>query len=485
MSLDLQHPGFAAFALSGLLVAGAVGCHSLHPTTPAALQAGEVAATRELKLTYAKGWVVLDPGWRLDYPWVIGEHDELRGRVPREGIPGQPKLDRYNLEDATRIEVRQLERGKSAALGVGLGLAGGAAAYLLTAAIAAAVLVAGISCPVVSVADASSPPQAVAEVWPGALTPAEPRVDWLALPALADPSVVRVVVDNHHPEIQHVAATALAFVAHDATEIALATPDGSPLIVAGLQPPRRARVAKVEVLDRVAAADGDVWQSAQSAIRLGDREQVEARFGRAPRGELALVVRYENTLFSGALMALRLEEACAPAPLRRTGSRDGDCRRWRQREGFDAVAHVEDERGPRTLWLGAAGTGGARTVALPFGSARGRLRVRIEAGSGFLRIDQIALARVVDAKPPVERFAPVSAAIRDANGLGLRRLNPGSPVRLARTGERLELEFRPQPSGASGTWFFVGTGAYELQPHASRQLAEFRQTWEWSAEGPR
>lgn len=405
-----------------------------------------------VRLTYAEGYVILMPNWTVDYPYIIGEIDEIKGKVASDPVEKFVHLRRFNLDDATKIETYKLSPWKIG----GLSAASAVAGISLMA-----LLIASSSCPTVHVIDGAQ--QTIAgEAYPGAIFRSVQRDDLLLLPAV-DGRTLTLRLTNSNPEIQYTDAAKVILVEHKPSQRALATHDGRAMLVERMQSPARAvDLEGNDVLDRVRAIDDVVWQSdldrAFLAERRDLREGLIATFEQ-PHGN-ALEITAENTLWMSAVFHQGFEmlgSTFGPTLNVANKADRAGIEAWRAREGVDLrVEILRDGTWTQAAIVQTPGVSALRTMLVPIGVADSdELQVRMSGGFGFWRIGSVALTTIVDESPATTVVAATNDLVAEKDG----RYHV-----LSEYGQAIDLEFElPEARGVRSA-FLASSGWYNPLP---------------------
>jgi hypothetical protein len=421
--------------------------------------------TQVVRFDTPEGFVTLDVE-RLDYPLV-------RGRPRDNDATG---LVRVDLRSVTKLEVRSRDTAKTIFLALGV-----AAGVFVVAAIIAALT--KESCPFVYV-DGGKGFELVGEAYPGAAFRSIQRADLLPLPPSSS-SHLRVRLRNEAPETQYTDRAALVLVDHDPALRALASVDGRVLLVGAPQTAvaardlegRDARALVAERDDRLLQTD--LARVAAAAPRP-TVEGVEATFP-APDGEAVLEIVGGNTHWldvvfgrffaaMGDRLATYLAAGNDPTARERIQG-------WRQREGVDLRVEALDGG----VWRQVAvvpttGPAALRHVAVPLprsAASGGVVRVRLQSGPGFWRIDRLAVSNVAGV-PVMRELLPVEA--RGSSGADQREILTEADGRydvLEEMDASLDLRFELPPAGAgrARSLFLLTNGYYNVHTPAQSRFA--------------
>jgi hypothetical protein len=413
-------------------------------------------------LYYAEGDVIIMPGWTVQYPYVTGEVDESRGKVPSDAVEGSAALRRFNLDEATQIQTYEFSPLK---------LGGTIGAGVLGVMAVIGILLAATSCPTVSIVERDRH-VVVGEAYPGAIFRSLQRDDLLPLPPLSSGKLT-LRVSNDNPEIQYTDFASLLVVAHSAKQRALATHDGRAILVGETTAPQHATDLNGEDVTRaVRANDREVWQSSlergSAAERRDLREGLILTFPQSPRGAAALELTAETTLWMSAVFQRCFAMTGSSfGPLMNAANKSSRVANdeWRDREGVDLRVEVwRDGAWVRAATVQTPGVSALRSMAVPLGdSDGGELRVRLTSGFGFWRVGSVALAPLLDERPQTITIKPRSAA-----GALLDSTDALYHV-LAKPGEAIDLTFDvPAGERATQTIFFASSGYYNPLPPPKR-----------------
>lgn len=459
--------------IAGVLVVTLVSCHSWKPATVADIRTDKEDHNYGMRLYFPEGTVELRENWVLEYPLVVGEVARTTGQVQGEARPplregSTAPVQAFDLEKTQRVELLKSARGKTAILSVGITLG-------VVVAIAAIIAATKSSCPFVYV-DEGTGERLVGEGYPGAVFRSIQRDDLLALPIRGD-GVLSVRLVNWAPENQYTDRLELALVDHAPAQRAVATTDARVLIVGSSQGPDRATdLEGVDWLAAVRAVDGYVWSTDLRRVsmlsRTPAREGLEASFA-APGGRPVLELHLKTTKWMEvvfarffAMMGSRFDRIVKNA------NEEGgpEIRKWRRREGVDL--RVEALRGGRwetVDYVQATGAVAMRDVAIPFPKDWPEdmpVKVRLSGGTGFWRVDAIALSTLIDERPRVRCLVPERAIGMDGSDqLAILAAADHRYNELAEYGDWLETSFSlpAVPPGVTRSVFLNTNGYYN--PH--------------------
>ena len=429
----------------------------------------------------------------VDYPLVrgIAKWDELSADKTTPA-PGRPLLE-VDCRDVTKLEISRTHKAAAIAAVVT-----GVAVVAILIAVAASnddqhtSSSSQSSCPVLYVRDGDGD-RLVGEPYAGAAAKSVRRRDLLPLPDLAGADPVRLRLANEARETQYTDTARLLVVDHAPGTRVVATNDQEPLAVGAAASALTAvALDGTDVAPLVAGADSLQWQTDLSACV--DRpdfpltEGVEATFappaaGARPVLELTLGNTYWLDLVMNRFLALLGDRFATGMERAGRDSAGPRLRAWLTREGVDLTVAVKAADGWREVGsVRPAGPLALRQVAVPLPTdvaTDSPLTVRVSGGSGFWRIDRLALSTTDDSPLTCRRLAPVSAT--DGTGADQRDLLAADDDRcqaLAGIGDALDLSFAPPPvaPGLVRSAFFEAGGYYVAhQPRqAVRSLATFR-----------
>jgi hypothetical protein len=397
--------------------------------------------------------------WDVEYPIVRGQ--DLRKQWVRIDLRQVKSVAIMHQErDRPATTIKYLVVGTFALVGllVGIGIIA-----LLTKS----------SCPFFYVTGDDGRPVLVGEAYSGAAFRSIARDDLLPTP-LPSGQLVQARLSNEAHEVQYTDRLELWVVDHPPGERVLSAFDARLLGAGPAAPPLAARDQEGrDVLDRVRAADEQVWQTdlGQAVDHPSPplRESLELTFAAGAEGRPILELTLANTAWIDtvmgrffALMDTHLEGYLAKGNDPAAGPR---IQAWREREGLDL--RVEAEVGGRFVPVAVVPTVGPmalRRLAVPL-PAGATGRVRVSGGVGFWRIDQAALSHERTLTAAVQRLAPASAV--DPAGRDQRqalRATDGQSHVLADRGDRLELRFAlpPLAPGRVRTGFVFTHGYYNV-----------------------
>ena len=403
---------------------------------------------------------------QVRFPVVTGLVYE--GVAPGERKPVRRRID---LRQAKAIEIQELDQAKTAlAVLVPLVVVGG---------LVLIVALTKESCPIVYV-DRGRGPELVGEAYAGAAFRALEREDLLPIPSFAATDRVSLMLANQAHETQYTDLARLVVVDHAPTSRVLSSHEAQLLTVGNAQPARSVMGAERQRFDAaLAQADGLLWESDMEAMAAASdpprSDGVSARFEAPPGdGPLVLELVASNThlldLTFGrffAAMGDRLDEYLTKGNDRAAAERLGE---WRRREGVDLTVEVLEAG----VWRRAAvvptvGPMALReiAVALPPRAPGQPLEVRLTGGTGFWRIDRLALSRGTGESIEVHELGLSEA--RSAGGEDQRALLATVDGRyqvLARRGEVIALQFLAPPlrTDRARSTFFRSSGYYNVHP---------------------
>ena len=420
---------------------------------------------------------------RIAYPMVQGHvlDDEVlldptpeeQERATRSGTwarrryrPGGLKGQDYtaDLREVGEIEVRS---GAGRVLLYVVGITGA----VVTA--AALIAVAAGACPFLHI-DRGNGMELAGVPYAGAVWEALQRDDLLPLDPLPTGRVKMQVTNGGRYEIDHNDRLELLLVDHAPSLRALTTLDAQVVLVGESRPPLA--VHDLRGRDRtssVLAEDRSAWESdlddeaseADPVLRDGlvvELPQIES-------GAPVLEIVAANTPWLDLVFAHVL---CLFGDRLREFAATDEARAVREDHGAELRIEVPIG-GAWHVYASVPTPGMARRIAvlLPPG---GRRRVRLSAGVGFWRIDQLAVSSRSDA-PAVLRHVPAAMATDD-RGRDVRDLVAASDGRyqeLPDTGATVALQFDVPPveAGRARTAFFSSSGYYTylrgIEPHWS------------------
>lgn len=459
--------------IAGVLVVTVASCHSWKPATVADIRTGKEDHNHGMRLYFPDGTVDLREDWVLEYPLVVGEVTQTTGQVRSEARPPLRKgsaapAQAFDLERAQRVELLKVDGGKTA------GLAVASAAGVV--AVIAIIVATKSSCPFVYV-DEGSGERLVGEGYPGAVFRSIQRDDLLALPIRGE-GTPRVRLVNWAPETQYTDRLELALVDHAPAQRAVATTDARVLIVGSSESPESA--TDLEGVDRLAvlrAADGDVWSTdlrrVSAVSRAPAREGFAASFA-APGGRPVLELHLKTTKWMEVVFARFFAMMGSRfAGIVKNANEEGgpEIRKWRRREGVDLrVEALRAGRWETVDYVPATGAVAMRDVAILFPKdwpVNLPVEVRLSGGTGFWRVDAVALSTLRDEWPRVRLLAPERAIGMDGSDqLAILATADHRYNELAEYGDWLETSFSlpAVPPGVTRSVFLATNGYYNPHP---------------------
>ncbi len=439
--------------------------------------------------------VLSDQDWRARTP--VGQPVELRlqggGRlrlhvddVDDTHVSGNwlsgAGLVELDLRRVSGVEVREVDTGKTLLISVGGTLA-------VLAGLVLVVLMTKESCPIVYV-DRGQGLELVGEAYAGAAFRSIQRDDLLPLPGLPA-GRVRVRLRDEAHETQYTDRAELVLVEHAPDVRVLSDHTQQVRALTAGRPALRVRDGRGhDVGDALASVDGRLWQTDMDAVAREQApelaEHLEAEFEAPPPGALPVLefvggnTPWIDLVFGrffaahGRYLPRLLERGNEPESAERI-------RAWRAREGLDLAVDVQAGAGWRELArVPTAGPMALRQVAVPLPrdampTAPGaRLRLRLRAGLGFWRFDQLALATELPAAPlHVQTLAPsVAQAADGSDARALLAHQDGRYDALREVGDTLELGFDllPVSAGQARSAFLSTNGYYNVRAPAQTRL---------------
>jgi hypothetical protein len=283
---------------------------------------------------------------------------------------------------------------------------------------------------------------------------------------------------NGARQTQYADEVALLVAEHPANLRAVAVPDGGIVLVSPPRPP-------ISVLDRlghevtpaVASRDERVWQT-----DLGDggsdpalQDELTATFPAPAVGTPVLEIVGGNTewldLVLGHIARTMGNQLPRYSAMGEQPAGAAWIAQWRERERLDlSVEAFVAGTWRRVNAVPSTGAATLRHVVVPLPgelTATGLLRVRMRAGAGFWRIDQLALSALASSAPAIRRLSPRSAtgaSGRDERG-ALADAD-GRYTTLENKGDALDLRFdvASPREGTAQSLFLLSRGYYELHP---------------------
>jgi hypothetical protein len=466
---------------AGVLVVTLASCHAWKPATVVDIRSGKEDRDHGMRLYFPEGTVELRENWILEYPLVVGEVAQTTGQVQGEARPPLRKgstvpVQAFDLDKTQRVELLKTDGGKTAVLAVSLSVAG-------VVAIAAIIAATKSSCPFVYV-DEGTGERLVGEGYPGAVFRSIQRDDLLALPIRGE-GAARVRLVNWAPETQYTDRLNLALVDHDPAQRAVATADARVLIVGPSQGPESA--TDLEGVDRLAAlraADGYVWSTDLRRVstlpRTPTREGFEASFA-TPGGRPVLELHLKTTKWMEVVFArfFTMMGSRFDRIVKNANEKGGpEIRKWRRREGVDLrVEALRRGRWETVDYVQATGAVAMRDVAIPFPEDWPEdmpVKVRLSGGTGFWRVDAIALSSLMNERPQVRLLAPEHAVGMDGSDqLAILAAADHRYHELAEYGDWLETSFSlpAVPPGLNRSVFLDVNGYYNPHPPARPEPA--------------
>ncbi len=307
------------------------------------------------------------------------------------------------------------------------------------------------------------------------------RDDLLPVP-LTGESALRCVFVNEAPETQYTDLLELVVVDHPAGTRAVATVEQTPMLVRDARPPVEATdVAGAIVTDALAREDGTVWQTDWNRLiqdaTAPTTETITATFDRpANAGAPVLELVLSNTPWLeftlSRFFALTGNDFESTMTQWNSAGAGPWVHQWLDREGVSlSVEQRRHGRWEPVAVVPPVGPVALRRVAIPLNATDdGTVEVRVNGGTGFWQIDQMALSTRAADEARVQRIAPVRAASPDGTDeLALVESRDGKVQVLEHPGDRLEFDFEI-PAASAGTErsaFLFANGYYNVHAPAA------------------
>lgn len=439
----------------------------------------------------------------VDYPLVRGR---LLRETSQDAVGREMRLMSRNdeLVEVDCRDVTKLEIFKSNGAGTVVAVVAGITVAVVLIAIAASddepsySSSSSSSCPVLYVRGGDGDGTGdtlVGEPYAGAAAKSIRRWDLLPLPVgCAEAARLDLRLVNEARETQYTDAARLVLVDHAPGARVVATNDQEVLAVGAARPALGvATLDGTDVTALVAREDSLRWETDLSGCEgrpdFPLSEGLVADFaapatGARPVLELDVGNTYWLDMVMNRFLALlgdRFESGLERAGRDAAGPR---LRSWLAREGVDLKVEVRTADGWREVGgVRPVGPLALRHVAVPLptdtATGDGALTVRVTGGSGFWRVDRVALSMADETPVRSLRVPPLAVTDRDGRDqLVTVATDDGACQALARIGDALALTFAPPPvaPGLVRGAFFESNGYYVAhQPlQSARSLGTFR-----------
>lgn len=392
-----------------------------------------------------------------------------------------------DLRQITQIDVYGIDGTKTTLLVVFLALS----VVVLIAAIAASEEKSspppssGSSCPIVYVR-APDATHRVGEAYAGAAFRSVQRNDLLPVPSVSEP-VMHCVFVNEAREVQYTDQLQLVVVDHPTGTRAVSTVDQAPMLVENERGPVRGTDALGNDVTAALAHDDDRvvetdWTRVMKSESPPLRESITATFPRPDTGgdpvlELVMDNSYWLDFTLAAFFAGAGGEYGGYMNLWNDAGATPWIQGWLAREGVSLT--VEQRRGEQWETVAVVppvGPVALRRVAVPLRAvdAGSDVEVRVSGGTGFWRVDQMALATASAAESRTTRVAP-SRAVQPGgqSQLDLVATTDGRYQVLKQPGDRLDFDFAmpPMEEGMTRSTFLFSNGYYNIDAPPAQQAA--------------
>ncbi len=457
------------------LVVISAGCRGavkreIHPVTPEGLRAVEKSSTKHLKAHLKSGELLVFDEWSFTQGGIVGHgvrHSVDRSEQTRQAF-------REPFSNIALIETNEQRLPASAAI---MAIVTGASLGLTTLCIVDPKACFG-SCPTFYVAGADGELRLSAEGFSDAIAPSLEKSDvdalWGWKPA---PDELRVVMRNEALETHVVRGVELLALPLGDVDEAVQMTTGEYRGVASLHAPTSCEAEQGDCTALVTSSDRQEWYSTSDGEDLGSREHIELRFEELPQGELALLLRFRQSLLTTFLFYTMLGYL---------GEQTGEVFAALERgvlpfdplaEFNDAIGWIEVEAWDPTTseWRAVgrtteAGPLAKNTVALALPAWAGSrdVRVRLDVTRANWRFEQLAVAALgAPITPKVLR--PVTAKTLAGEDVVGALHDPARTV-VTMPGEEVELTF--ESPGAGPHAYLLRSRGYYIEWMRDEWVAE-------------